>query len=256
MTSKPVIPWQGGKRRLAKHILPLFPAHRCYVEPFAGAAALLFLKEPSPVEVLNDVNTDLVNLYRVLQHHLEELLRQFKWALTSRRMFEWEQMKHPETLTDIQRAARFYYLQKTAFGARPVGQTFGTAATAPPRLNLVRLEEDLSQAHLRLARVLVERLDWQECVRRYDRAATLFYCDPPYLGTAGYGMPFGTDQYEALARAAREMKGACIVSLNDCPEVREIFAGLDLRQVRVKYTVGGNRANLEAATEVIIRNRR
>lgn len=84
--SKPIIPWVGGKRRLAKHILPLFPAHECYVEPFAGGAALFFLKTAAEVEVLNDINGDLVNLYRVVKHHLEEFVRQFKWALISRQI--------------------------------------------------------------------------------------------------------------------------------------------------------------------------
>jgi DNA adenine methylase len=82
---QPIIPWIGGKRRLVKTILPLFPEHRCYVEPFAGAAALLFAKEESPTEVLNDINGELINLYRVLKHHLIEFLNQFKWALASRR---------------------------------------------------------------------------------------------------------------------------------------------------------------------------
>jgi hypothetical protein len=106
-----------------------FPAHSCYVEPFAGAAALFFLKEPSDTEVLNDINGELVNLYRVVRHHLEELVRQFKWALVSREMFKWLQDTPTETLTDVQRAARFYFLQKCAFGSRMVGQSFGTATT-------------------------------------------------------------------------------------------------------------------------------
>lgn len=122
----PIIPWIGGKRRLAKHIIPMFPAHTCYVEPFAGAAALYFLKEPVKVEVLNDVNGELVNLYRVVKHHLEEFTRQFKWALTSREIYKWLQATPEETLTDIQRAARFFYLQKLSFGGKVDGQTFGT----------------------------------------------------------------------------------------------------------------------------------
>lgn len=85
----PVIPWVGGKRKLAKTILPLFPEHTCYVEPFCGGAAMFFMKEPSDVEVLNDINSDIVNLYRVVQNHLEEFIRQFKWALTSREIFTW-----------------------------------------------------------------------------------------------------------------------------------------------------------------------
>lgn len=109
---QPIIPWIGGKRRLAKHILPLFPDHHTYVEPFAGGAAMFFLKRPAEVEVLNDCNNDLITLYRVLQHHLEEFYKQFKWAIVSRQMFEWLKITPSETLTDIQKAARFYYLQK------------------------------------------------------------------------------------------------------------------------------------------------
>lgn len=87
--AKAIFPWVGGKRKLARHLLPLFPEHTCYVEPFCGAAALFFMKEPSKAEVLNDINSDIVNLYRVIQHHLEEFIKQFKWALTSREIFKW-----------------------------------------------------------------------------------------------------------------------------------------------------------------------
>src|SRR5690606_39098581 len=176
MQAQPIIPWIGGKRRLADRIFPLFPRHSCYVEPFAGGAALYFLRPvPAEVEVLNDVNGDLVNLYRVVQHHLEEFVRQFKWALSSRQVFKWLQETRPETLTDIQRAARFYYLQQSAFGGRVDGQSYGTATTQPPGLNLPRIEEALSAAHLRLSNTYIEHLPWQECIRRYDRPHTLFY---------------------------------------------------------------------------------
>lgn len=124
-----VIPWVGGKRKLARKLLPLFPMHSCYVEPFCGGAALFFMKEPSKAEVLNDINGDIVNLYRVIQNHLEEFIKQFKWALTSREIFRWLKDTPPEVLTDIQRAARFYYLQKLSFGAKVDGRTFGTSTT-------------------------------------------------------------------------------------------------------------------------------
>lgn len=181
--SLPIVPWIGGKRRLAKHILPMFPVHTCYVEPFCGAAALYFLKTPSKTEVINDINGELVNLYRVVKHHLEEFVRQFKWALVSRQIFKWLQDTPEETLTDIQRAARFYYLQKQAFGGKVADHTFGTSTTSVPRFNLLRIEEELSMAHLRLSRTLIEHLDWHQCIERYDRPHTLFYCDPPYWGT-------------------------------------------------------------------------
>ena len=129
----------------------------------------------SDVEVLNDVNGELINLYRVVKHHLEEFVRQFKWALSSRQVFKWLQATPEETLTDIQRAARFFYLQHSAFGGRVDGQSYGTATTAPPGLNLLRIEENLSAAHLRLASAYIENLPWFECIRRYDRPHTFLH---------------------------------------------------------------------------------
>lgn len=238
--AEPIIPWMGGKRRLAEKILPFFPQHKCYVEPFAGGAALFFLRgHPADSEVLNDVNGELVNLYRVVQNHLEEFVRQFKWALTSREVFKWQQITRPEVLTDIQRAARFYYLQHNAFGGRVSGQNFGTATTSGPGLNLLRLEEQLSAAHLRLSGAFIERLPWQDCVTRYDRDHTLFYADPPYWQTEGYGVPFEFAEYEAMARAFASIKGKAIISINDHPDIRKAFAEYHLEETTLNHTVGG-----------------
>ncbi|EED3920279.1 DNA adenine methylase [Salmonella enterica subsp. enterica serovar Give] len=235
--SLPIVPWIGGKRRLAKHILPLFPAHTCYVEPFCGAAALYFLKTPSKIEVINDINGELVNLYRVVKHHLEEFVRQFKWALVSRQIYKWLQDMPEETLTDIQRAARFYYLQKQSFGGKVADHTFGTSTTSAPRFNLLRIEEELSMAHLRLSRTLIEHLDWNQCIERYDRPHTLFYCDPPYWGTEGYGVEFGLENYDHMAELARSTKGKMIISVNDIPEMRQAFNGLNIQTVDISYNL-------------------
>ena len=102
------------------------------------------------VEVLNDINGDLVTLYRVVQNHLEEFVSQFKWALSSGQVFEWQRMTRPENLTDIQRAARFFDLQHYAFAGKVTGQMFGTATTGPA-INLLRIEENLSAAWQRLS---------------------------------------------------------------------------------------------------------
>jgi len=252
--TKPIIPWMGGKRRLVDRILPFFPPHECYVEPFAGGAALFFMRpQPAQVEVLNDINGDLVNLYRVVQHHLEEFVRQFKWALSSRQVFEWQKMTRPETLTDIQRAARFYYLQHLAFGGKVSGQSFGTATTAPPGLNLLRIEEQLSAAHLRLSQVYIENLSWQDVIKRYDREHSFFYLDPPYWETAGYGVGFGWEQYEEMAVLLATIKGKAIVSLNDHPDVRQVFGRFHIESTEIRYTVGGGKNNVDRG-EVLIFN--
>ncbi|MEN9889864.1 MAG: hypothetical protein RLY78_159, partial [Pseudomonadota bacterium] len=202
------------------------------------------------VEVLNDINGELTNLYRVVQHHLEEFVRQFKWALSSREVFKWLQDTPPETLTDLQRAARFFYLQQQAFGGRVDGQTWGTATTAPP-INLLRIEESLSSAHLRLTNAYVEHLDWQACMERYDRPHTLFYLDPPYWQTEGYGVPFPWAQYEAMADLMGRLKGKAVLSINDHPDIRRVFARFEMEELSIDYTVGGG-ANRATRGELII----
>lgn len=240
MKTQTLIPWPGGKSRLAPQLIPLFDnQHKTYVEPFAGAGAMLFLRPaPAKVEVLNDINGELINLYRVVKHHLDEFVRQFRWQLVARAEFERLKASPPETLTDIQRAARFFFLQKTCFGGKVHGQMFGTDPGSPARINLLRLEEDLSAAHLRLARVTIEHLDWRACLDRYDTPGTFFFCDPPYWQTEGYGVPFSLDQYEALAAAIRRLKGRALLTINDHPDMRRIFAGFRLKRLTTRYSIG------------------
>lgn len=246
----PIIPWIGGKRRLADKLIPNFPPHSCYVEVFAGGAALYFMRPPAEVEVINDINGELVNLYRVVKNHLEEFVRQFKYALSSRDVFKWLQDTPPHTLTDIQRAARFFYLQQAAFGGKVDNQSWGTATTAPP-VNLLRIEENLSAAHLRLASAFIENMDWLKLMEKYDRPHTFFYLDPPYWETEGYGVDFGIEQYEKMASMLRSLKGKAIVSLNDHPDIRRIFDGFEIDTVPIKYNVGGGGKTVDRM-EVII----
>jgi len=254
LDSSPIIPWLGGKRRLADKLMPLFPPHECYVEVFCGGAALYFLRPyPAQTEVINDINGDLVNLYRVVQHHLEEFVHQFKWALSSRQIFKWQQEVRIETLTDIQRAARFFYLQQHAFSGKVVGQSFGTATTAPS-INLCRIEESLSAAHLRMGGTYVENLPWLECMKRYDRPHTFFYLDPPYWQTEGYGVPFGFEQYELMAETMRTCKGKVMVSINDHPDIRRVFDGFFMEGLDIKYSVASVHGAPDTSRELVITN--
>lgn len=115
--------------------------------------------------------------------------------------------------------------------------SFGLVASGGPRLNLLRIEEELSAVHIRLANVVIEHLPWQECVRRYDRAGTLFYLDPPYWQTEGYGVDFGMEQYEEMAGLMRAMKGRAVLSINDHPQIRKAFEGLPLVPLQLEYSM-------------------
>ncbi|MCL2690042.1 MAG: DNA adenine methylase [Chitinispirillia bacterium] len=244
----------GGKSQLSKIIIDAMPVHTTYVEVFAGAAWVFFRKEPSKVEIINDFDKELVSFYRVLQNHLEEFMRQFKWLLVSRELFEdAKRQLEADGLTDIQRAARYYYVQRQCFGGKIKGRTFGVAIDRPPRINLLRMEEELSEVHLRLSRVMVENLDWSELVRRYDKPATLFYLDPPYHKMPYYRHNFVEADFFKLAKQLDGVQGKFIMSLNDNEFIRETFKSFNIRTVKLKYSITNNTKSKDG-TEVLITN--
>ncbi|NOR68989.1 MAG: Dam family site-specific DNA-(adenine-N6)-methyltransferase [Methylomarinum sp.] len=254
MIKSPLSGWMGGKYQLSKQIVSMIPKHHCYCEPFAGAAWVFFRKEQSKVEVLNDINAEIITLYRVVQNHLEEFIRYFKWILISRDEFNRWMKANPETLTDIQRSSRFFYLQKNSFAGR-IGDkaTFGYAPSSRPRMNLLRIEEDLSAAHLRLSQVYIENLNYLDLIKRYDREKTFFYIDPPYWNCENYygdGI-FSKADFDALAEILANIKGKFLLSLNDTPEVRKIFSAFIVEPVTLTYTCGTKPTK---AKEVLIRN--
>jgi DNA adenine methylase len=252
---KSFLSWVGGKSQLSEKIIPLMPDHRCYCEVFAGAAWVLFKKPESKSEVINDINVDLVTLYRVIQHHLEEFVRYFKWVLVSRDEFERLKRVDPTTLTDIQRSARFYYLIRMRFSSNLNSPSMGVATTRGPRLNLLRIEEELSAAHLRLSSVYIENLHFTKLIDRYDRPHTFFYIDPPYYNCENhYGKGiFGRSDFNVLAARLAQLKGKFIMSINDTPEVRKIFGEFKIREVTTRYTVG-NAKKSDAVTELLVMN--
>ncbi len=246
--------WLGGKSKLAETIIARIPPHTAYVEVFAGAAWVLFRKPPSDVEVINDINRELVTLYRCVKHHLVALVEQFRWMLVARDQWDDFMATPPEVLTDIQRSARFYYLAKMSYGARINKPTFGVAATGQPRLNLLRLEEDLSAAHLRLARVFIDDRPYAAVIDRFDKPGTFFYIDPPYWGNeTDYGKGiFAREDFDRLAKQLSSIKGKFLLSLNDRPEVRSTFANFHIQAVKTRYSVAA-KSNSEVG-ELLISN--
>lgn len=252
---KSPLKWLGGKSKLAETVIKHMHPHTRYGEVFAGAGWVFFRKGPSRYESLNDINGDLVAFYRVLQHHLEEFCRQFKWMLSSREMFDdFKRQQVAGGLTDIQRAARFYYLQRHAFGGRVRSQSFGVSADSPPPINLLRIEEELSAAHLRLINVTVENLPWYDYIDRYDGPETLFYLDPPYYGCeSDYGAGlFHRADFSRMAERLATIQGKFLLSLNDTPEIRNVFAAYRIKGVETTYTV--SKGGTSQASEVLIAN--
>ena len=226
----------GGKHRIAKKIIEIFPKHTTYVEAFAGGAQVLFSKEPSAVEVLNDLDGEIVNFFRVCQRHQDELLRYLRFILKSREWFALFEAENPASLTDIQRAARFFYLQKNAFAGLVRHRRYNYAVVGPPSFNPGSLPTLFENAHRRLNRVQIENLPYQEVIRRFDRPSTLFYLDPPYHGRKLYRFNFGDNDFRELAGTLQQIRGKFVLSINDVPEIREVFHGFKLREITLHYT--------------------
>ncbi|MGH7087794.1 MAG: DNA adenine methylase [Stellaceae bacterium] len=228
-------PWIGGKTMLADQLIAVMPQHQVYCEPFAGAANVFFRKPQVRFEVLNDLDGDVANFFRVAQNHREELLRTIRFAVPARAEFDRLRAICPEHLTDIQRAARFFYLLKTSFGARRNGISF--AFHAQRAISSAAVQALIEAAHERLARVTIENRPYAEVIRRVDRREALFYVDPPYRGSTPYEMNFGDADYLALAKLLAGIKGKFILSLNDQPWLRKVFAAFRQRRVRNRYSI-------------------
>lgn len=226
----------GGKNRLAKRIISILPEHITYVEPFAGGAQVLFHKPPSNVEVINDLDFEVVNFFRVCQWHYEEFVRYLRFCLVSRKLHELHVKTDPTTLTDIQRAGRFFYLQKNSFGGLVVKQTYHYGVIQHPNYNPDRIPEIIEQTHRRLARVQIESLPYEQVLEKYDRPTTVFYLDPPYWQRKLYRFNFSDQNFQDLERRLHDIKGRFILSLDDHPEIRKLFGNWRLVPVEITYT--------------------
>jgi DNA adenine methylase len=242
----------GGKNRLAKRVIEIFPEHTTYVEAFAGGAQVFFHKEPSKVEVLNDLDGEIVNFFRVCQQHYEELLRYFKYVVVSRKWFDLLRATDAATLTDIQRAARCLYVLRNSFASRVDHPNYQRHVIQPPGFNPQRLPELIENAHKRLQRVQLECQPYEEVVKRFDRPTTLFYLDPPYWGKKLYRHNLGEADFEKLAGQLKKIRGKFILSLNDVPEVRRLFGVFHIRGVELHYT--SQKAAGKRYKEVLITN--
>jgi len=250
----PLAPWVGGKRNLARRLIARIEAipHTLYAEPFIGMGGV-FLRRPRPakVEAINDKATEVANLFRVVRRHPAALAEELSCQLVSRAEFRRLLATPPETLTDIERAARFLLLQRLGYGGQPGTTSFPARRHTPDSLDASRLRSMIMAVHQRLARVTIEQLDWPQFLHAYDHPQALFYLDPPYWGCEDIYGPnlFTRADFAHLAEALAQLKGRFLLSLNNHPEIHRLFAQFRIDEERVTYTVAGKP---KAVVELVI----
>lgn len=246
------ISWIGGKKSLRNNIISEFPekgSYNRYVEVFGGAGWILFSSEKhAEMEVYNDINGNLVNLFRCVKYHPEEVQKELDFILMSREQFyEAKAQIDVQGLTDIQRAARFYTLIKESFGADL--RSFGLRGK-----DLDKAKDYLIVVSKRLNKVVIENQDFKKIINNNDRKDTLFYLDPPYYDAEKYySNRFTKEDHIQLKESLDKIKGKFILSYNDCEYIREQYNGYNIIEVDRMHNLtlhkGGGRY-----LELIIKN--
>ncbi|WP_027633442.1 DNA adenine methylase [Clostridium hydrogeniformans] len=248
----PPISRMGGKSKLRKNIIKMIPGdHICYVEVFLGAGWVYFGKEPSKVEVINDTDQELINLFKMLKYHGEEVERLLSYEVVSRDNFYDYRDQDFSKLTEVQRAVRFMYLSAQSFASR--GISFGYSALGKPSPKLFKTN-CLIEIKKRLSNTYIENLDCFKIIEKYDRSTTFFFCDPPYIETEGYKDKFGTEEHIRLYESLKSIKGKFLITLNDNEFVRDLYREFSIEEVDVTYSVSRDKAARKSYGELIIKN--
>lgn len=224
------ISWIGGKKLLRNKILEEFPAQGTfsrYIEVFGGAGWVLFSSDKhAKMEVYNDVNGNLVNLFRCAKYHPEALQKELEFILMSReQFFDAKEQIAVGSLTDIQRAAKFYILIKESYGTDL--RSFGVRSR-----NMENAIDYILTVSKRLNNVVIENQDFERILKTYDKKDTLFYLDPPYYETEKYYPDrFMPDDHVRLKEIIDRIKGKFLLSYNDCEYIRELYNAYNIIEV-------------------------
>lgn len=242
--------WVGGKSKLANKIIAEFPQHERYCEVFGGALNVFYRKPRSKLEVVNDINSDLVNLHLQLQSRPQSLQLYINRMLISREIFSKIKNRSLMPRNDVQRAAYYYYMLSLSFASR--ADSFAMPRGSKPRLK--NIYRDFYVWSKRLKGVCIENMDFKKLIETYDHPQTLFYLDPPYIGTESYYLTpngFGIEQHIELAKVLKNLQGKFVLSYNDCEVVRDLYKDYEIIEVQTVYSLNG--ANKKQAKELIIK---
>lgn len=253
--------WVGGKAAWADMLASYLPPHGMYVEVFGGGASVLLAKHPSKVEVYNDLDCDLVNLFRVLREQPDAFKQLWRWTIVSREEFERLWALDPDTLDPLPRAFRYLYLNRTGFGGHMRRPSFSVKAESPSRLVSWsdRADEHIDALHKRLKHTYIERMDFRELVPYYDELKgdgdTVFFVDQPYhVKDPAYVHWFTEQDHIDLANVMRSVKGKWLMTINDDAANRAWYDGFHILAKPKQYSLAKEESGRKEFGELIISN--
>ncbi len=231
--------WIGGKSKLAKSIIEIMPKHKIYIEVFGGALNIFYAKSKIPLEVVNDINGDLINLHKCIKNNPETLSIYLNNLLISRELFSEIKLKRYKPRNNIERAALYYFLITQSFGATMSSFAMNTKSFRKPK----NIYKDFYQYSKRLKLTTIENMSFEKLIKTYDNEEALFYCDPPYYKTEKYykNITFREKEHKLLKNYLQNIKGKFIVSYNNCSFIRELYKDFNIiKTKKIEYTLGKN----------------
>ena len=250
----------GGKGRSVNKILSILPAHKTYIEPFFGGGALFFAKEKVKIEILNDINKDLINFYEVLRTQYDDFIHRFDYVLRSKEQFlECRKTMSDNSLSPLERAFRFYYVNQNSFGglirynkSGGCNSPFGANSDYKHTICNMWDFDKLEIAHDRIKNAFIECDNYQNIIKKYDRDYVLFFLDPPYDCKSGkYNGEINFD-YDELLNQCRNIKGKFILTLNSGLENK--FKEFYIIPNDVHYSIGCTSESSKSYKEIIVTN--
>lgn len=244
------IAWVGGKKLLRKEVVSRFPEDYQkykYVEVFGGAAWVLFYKDISKFEVYNDINGELVNMFRCVKYHCEAVEKELEFILNSREIFNTFKNQSTEYMTDIQKAARYLYLIKASYSSKM--KNFGVKCRDVSNTDMLRKVRE------RLSKVVIENKNFSDLVNAFNKEDVLMYLDPPYHKSEYFynvdSIVFDDNAHIELRDILKEFKGKFVLSYNDDIFIRELYSGFKIDELSRPNNMSPTRKEFK---ELIIRN--
>ena len=226
-----MIPYIGGKSYLVSWIISQFPEDyktRSYIEVFGGGGWILYKKERSNLEIYNDLNSNLVNLFRTIRDNYEEFKHRAEWSLHSREMYQEARakLKDDDFLNDIEKAMHIAIAQVQSFSGKG-GWGYAVSANRMTNGKWLPFLRRLEVINARLKHVQIECLDFEKLIKKYDSENALFYIDPPYVGAEHYydtdTNKFRLEDHKRLAKLLKNIKGKFVLSYYENKLVRELY---------------------------------
>jgi len=230
-----MFPYIGAKHYLHKFLLNILPddyEKKTYVEVFGGSAKFLFYKKPSKIEVLNDKDDYIVNLYRVLFYNYKEFKNYFlHLSLCSRTEFDRikEKLRNNDFNDAIEKAYCYLYYLSYSFSTSL--KNFDSSFEALKKKKILSILKIIYKAKKRLNNVIIENLDFRELIDKYDSKDTIFYCDPPYYGLNLYRLSFSEKDHLDLYTKLKNIKGKFILSYNEADEILNLYKDFNIEKI-------------------------